>query len=90
MNCTYSDPKILDTDGSLIDPTDDSKPFQFSTSECTEEESTETATVSGELDVNVLTFDDLTNFLQVSYSFYLLAVFFFGFYIYTRFFQRNA
>jgi hypothetical protein len=34
LTCTFADPKVLDSSGDLIDPTDDSLPFQFSTSDC--------------------------------------------------------
>jgi len=84
MNCVYSEPLVLDTDGTLISPVDDTQPFQFSQLECVSV--SESSTISGSLS------DEQFNFFVTSAGymefFTILVIILLGSFYVQTFFKR--
>lgn len=83
LECTYTDPIVLDTSGNPLTPTDNSLPFQFSKSTCT---GTLDATVSGSLNPELMSaLGDTVEVFWLFAIFVSFGIFFFiGTYLYKR------
>lgn len=85
--CELTDPKVLDSTGSLVDPSSDDKSFQFSKKTCTSTatDSARLIDISNESQIAV----GLSDYFSLSYVFLVIVVFSLLFLVAKTFFDRN-
>jgi len=90
MNCTFSEPLVLDSLGELVTPSDDSLPFQFSKMECDLEipEASSPATTTVILDPESSFYVGITETISTFHIFAILVLMVLGVFVANTFFKR--